>query len=147
MKYHRIIAFAKNHRLPVGAAILIVAAAMSLSGYWLATRGVDSPASASAPSAASALGITYVQLTPQMAAYYDVGVSQGVLVTDVASGSAGARGGLRPGDVITSFAGQQLGPDTPLFGILTQNCPGLVDIEVCRDHCLTREQIDLVRVN
>ncbi len=47
------------------------------------------------------LGATVQDLTPQLAGYF--GVEAGVLVTSVDEGSAGAKAGLKAGDVITTL--------------------------------------------
>jgi membrane-associated protease RseP (regulator of RpoE activity) len=49
------------------------------------------------------LGITVDDLSAQLAEYF--GTKEGVLVTSVQDGSAGAKAGLRAGDVITSVNG------------------------------------------
>jgi serine protease Do len=49
------------------------------------------------------LGITVDSLSPQLAEYF--GTKQGVLVTSVQDNSAGAKAGLKAGDVITSVNG------------------------------------------
>ena len=49
------------------------------------------------------LGITVDNLSPQLAEYF--GTKEGVLVTSVRDGSAGAKAGLKAGDVITSVNG------------------------------------------
>ena len=51
----------------------------------------------------SGLGITVSDLSSQLADYF--GAKEGVLVTAVAESSAGAKAGLKAGDVITSFNG------------------------------------------
>ena len=52
---------------------------------------------------AGRLGISIDSLSPQLAEYF--GTKDGVLVTSVSDDSAGARAGLKAGDVITSFNG------------------------------------------
>lgn len=55
------------------------------------------------PGRAGRLGISIDSLSPQLAAYF--GTKDGVLVTSVSDDSAGAKAGLKAGDVITSFNG------------------------------------------
>jgi serine protease Do len=50
-----------------------------------------------------ALGVTIDALSPQLADYF--GTKQGVLVTSVSDNSAGAKAGIKAGDVITSLNG------------------------------------------
>jgi serine protease Do len=52
------------------------------------------------------LGVTVQELTPDLAQYF--GAKDGVLVSSVAAGSAGARAGLRAGDVITAVNGRSI---------------------------------------
>jgi serine protease Do len=53
------------------------------------------------PAAGRRLGVTVDELSPQLADYF--GTTDGVLVTSVQEGSAGARAGLKAGDVIRSI--------------------------------------------
>ena len=69
-------------------------------------------------SAATDLGFTYLQVTPQVSAYYDLEVHSGVLVTEVIPQSPAARAGVQVGDVILSFNGDRLEEETPLFGMM-----------------------------
>jgi len=39
---------------------------------------------------------------------YDLAVSEGALITEVASGSPADKAGIEPGDVITKFAGEEI---------------------------------------
>jgi membrane-associated protease RseP (regulator of RpoE activity) len=50
--------------------------------------------------AKSKLGVTVEQVTPMLAERYKLQLEDGMLVTEVARGSAAARMGLQPGDVI-----------------------------------------------
>ena len=52
------------------------------------------------------LGITVDDLSPQLAEYF--GTKEGVLVTSVRDASAGAKAGLKAGDVITSVNGSAI---------------------------------------
>ncbi len=79
------------------------------------------------------LGMTYLQVTPELSAYYDIGVVCGALVTEVVPDSPADRAGLRAGDVILSFNGARLEEETPLLGMM-MSCPAgdRVTIEVWR---------------
>ena len=68
------------------------------------------------------LGMTYLQVTPQMSAYYDIGVVSGALVTEVVPDSPAERAGIREGDVIISFNGARLEKGAPLLGMMMA-CP------------------------
>lgn len=54
------------------------------------------------------LGLFVQNLTPELAGAFLVDSGQGVLVAEVASGSAAAKAGIQPGDVITRMADQTL---------------------------------------
>ncbi len=79
------------------------------------------------------LGMTYLQVTPELSAYYDIGVVSGALVTEVVPDSPAERAGIREGDVIISFNGARLEEETPLLGMMMA-CPAgnRVTLEVCR---------------
>jgi len=68
------------------------------------------------------LGMTYLQVTPQLSAYYDIGVVSGALVTEVVPDSPAERAGIREGDVIISFNGARLERGAPLLGMMLA-CP------------------------
>ena len=81
--------------------------------YKVAPRAITPPAPPTPPTPpmvwdgllgrAGRLGISIDSLSPQLAEYF--GTKDGVLVTSVSDDSAGARAGLKAGDVITSFNG------------------------------------------
>ncbi len=48
------------------------------------------------------LGITYLPVTPELSAYYDLGVDSGVLVTEVTPGRPMEMASVQEGDVILS---------------------------------------------
>jgi S1-C subfamily serine protease len=58
----------------------------------------------SAPGDRVHLGVTVVEMTPQLANYF--GAAAGVLVTSVADNSPASGAGLKAGDVITSIDGR-----------------------------------------
>ena len=70
------------------------------------------------------LGITYLRVTPKLAAYYDLGVDSGVLVTEVASGSLMDQASVQVGDVISSCNGVKLGEGVSLLGMTRASRPG-----------------------
>jgi len=79
------------------------------------------------------LGMTYFQVTPQLSAYYDVGMESGALVTEVLPDSPAERAGIREGDVIISFNSARLEKGAPLLGMMMA-CPAgdTVRLEVWR---------------
>ncbi len=68
------------------------------------------------------LGISYLQVTPGLSDYYGLGVSSGVLVTEVVSGSPADRTGVQVGDVILSYNGVKLEGEARLLGMMMA-CP------------------------
>jgi S1-C subfamily serine protease len=70
------------------------------------------------------MGIDYVPMDPYVALQIGVSVTNGVVVTNVVSGSPAARAGLQVNDVITAIDGQQLTTDSAFAQILSQHEPG-----------------------
>jgi S1-C subfamily serine protease len=78
------------------------------------------------------LGITVTPLSDQLATYF--GVKQGLLVSDVAAGSAGEAAGIKAGDVITMVAGQTVSAPGDLSRELRDAESGTtVEIRVMRE--------------
>jgi S1-C subfamily serine protease len=79
------------------------------------------------------LGIEPRPLTPDIARQLNISTSEGVLVFNVTPGSAAAKGGVQPGDVITSFNGQKITSVEDLYTALRETKPGQsVKMEVVR---------------
>ena len=76
------------------------ASSMVCAGSSMPEFNFDFPGS----SARGRLGVGVDDLTPQLASYF--GAKEGVLVTTVTEDTPAARGGLKAGDVIVSFAGE-----------------------------------------
>jgi S1-C subfamily serine protease len=70
------------------------------------------------------MGINYVPLNPAMSAYYGISVSEGILITNVVSGSPAAEAGLKDGDVVTEVDGTALKSESALAEITSQHKPG-----------------------
>ncbi len=81
-----------------------------------------------------ALGIECEPIDSQIAEYF--GVRNGILVRRVESGFAGARAGLKAGDVITSVDTTSLAAPRDLISYLrTRHQPGkTLSVEIVRDH-------------
>lgn len=67
------------------------------------------------------LGITYLPVTGSLAQYHSIESGGGLLITAVARNSPAWRVGLQPNDVILSFDGQIITPDTSLVSILMEH--------------------------
>jgi S1-C subfamily serine protease len=80
------------------------------------------------------LGITPLEVTPELSEQFGLGVDRGVAVESVEPGSAAARGDLRGGDVIVSIDGTTIANVEDLFALLRRRKPGDdVSVMVVRD--------------
>jgi 2-alkenal reductase len=64
------------------------------------------------------IGISYLPIDDQVAAYYNLSVTSGVLVQQVAPNSPADKAGLVAGDIISKLDGQAVGTDNPLASVL-----------------------------
>ncbi len=88
------------------------------------------------------LGFSYLPLTQKVAAYYGLEVDSGALVTEVTRGGLLDKAGIKPGDVITSFNGSQIGTDAPLLGAMRSCCIGKgVSVEFWSNNCYQTVEI------
>lgn len=85
------------------------------------------------------LGITYIRITPELSAYYDLEVDSGVLVTHVIPGSLMDLASVQAGDIITSFNEVKLDESASLLGLCrTCNRNDTIAVEVCnKERCRT----------
>lgn len=70
------------------------------------------------------LGVSLGTITPTLRRKFDLPVDHGAVVLDVTPGGPAAAAGIRPGDVITSFAGQDIGSVASVLGALRGIAPG-----------------------
>jgi serine protease DegQ len=70
------------------------------------------------------IGIEPRPITPAMASQLGLRVSEGVFVWGLNAGSAAARAGVQPGDIITEFDGLRIESVEDLFAALRQHNPG-----------------------
>jgi 2-alkenal reductase len=70
------------------------------------------------------LGISHQEVTPRLAAYYNLAVNQGVLVLQVAPATPAAQAGLEAGDVIVTIGGDPIDPDNPFLNVLMRHQVG-----------------------
>lgn len=83
------------------------------------------------PVTGATLGMTVTPLSDQLASHF--GVKQGVLVSNVTSGSAAATAGVRAGDVVTAINGQSVTSAAEITRALRENRSDTVEISVTRD--------------
>ncbi len=94
-------------------------------GFFLLPRQSEEglpPGPARENSADTNLGFTYLPITPQVSAYYELGVDSGVLVTEVIPRSLADKAGVEVGDVILSFNGDRVEEEVSLLGMMLA-CP------------------------
>ncbi len=83
------------------------------------------------PLSGRTLGVSVFPLRDQLAGYF--GVKEGVLVSDVSSGSAAASAGVKAGDVITAINGQTVESTADIARALRESTSETVEITVMRD--------------
>ncbi len=80
------------------------------------------------------LGITYQELTDQLAEYFQVKQGGGVLVTEVTEDGPASQAGLKAGDVILELAGKRIESSRDLRRGVDAADPGsTVEVKVLRD--------------
>jgi membrane-associated protease RseP (regulator of RpoE activity) len=79
------------------------------------------------------IGISTTQLTKQLAEYFGIGDSQGVLVTSVVDDSPAAKAGLKAGDVITAIDGDKVEDAGDLAQGINKKKDGDVTLTVIRN--------------
>lgn len=125
----------KKGRLVLIGIITVVLLAI-VSAFFLLPRQPDAtPEHEPAPenSEVANLGFTYLRVTSQVSAYYDLGVDSGALVTEVVPRGPADTAGVEVGDVILSYNGDSLEDEAPLLGMM-MTCPTdhRIVLEVCR---------------
>jgi 2-alkenal reductase len=70
------------------------------------------------------LGISHQEVTPRLAAYYSLAVSQGVLVLQIAPATPASQAGLEAGDVIVTINGDPINPENPFLNVLMRHQVG-----------------------
>lgn len=112
---------------PVGAAVAVDTAGSILQQFMTVSR-------TPAPPVGATLGISTQTLTPELTRMLGLTSTQGVLVTAVDPGSAGAGAGLKPGDVIARFDGRPVSTPQELSTRLGSATAGkTVELQVVRD--------------
>lgn len=70
------------------------------------------------------LGVRYQEITPALAAAYNLPVRHGLFVQDVERGSPAAVAGIQRGDIVADIDGVPLDEDHPLFNVLMKRKVG-----------------------
>jgi 2-alkenal reductase len=70
------------------------------------------------------LGISHQEVTPRLAAYYNLAVDHGVLVLQVAPATPASQTSLEVGDVIVAISGDPIDPDNPFLNVLMRHQVG-----------------------
>lgn len=80
------------------------------------------------------MGVAPAPLTPQIAADFDLGDEEGVLVAEVPEGGPADEAGLEPGDLVTAVDGEEVRSVEDFLGFLRRSEPGdEVQVDVLRD--------------
>ncbi len=80
------------------------------------------------------IGITAVDLNPQIVEYYKIPVERGVLVTGVMVHSQAALAGIRSGDIITWMGGREINNVTDVVKVINaHNVGDVVDVDFIRE--------------
>ncbi len=79
------------------------------------------------------LGISHQEVTPRLAAYYNLAVNHGLLVLQVAPSTPASQAGLEVGDVIVDINGDPIDPENPFINVLMRHQVGeIVTLSVNR---------------
>ncbi len=91
------------------------------------------------------IGISYLPIDAQVAAYYNLSVTSGVLVQQVQPSSPASKAGIIVGDIITKLDGQAVGVDNPLAGVLmTHKVGDTVSVSYIRNGQTSTVKVTLV---
>jgi len=89
------------------------------------------------------IGVEPQELTPELAAYFDTELRDGVMITGVLQNGPAARAGIRPGDVIVAVAGQPVRNVAALLAAVAALPPGQpAHFEVVRRQ--SRQELEVV---
>lgn len=93
------------------------------------------------------LGITGLNLTEKVADYYELPVTKGVLVVNIASDSPADKAGMRRGDIILEFDNKSVDRIEELQSILQERKPGAkAELTILRDLRKGRLEVILERM-
>ena len=70
------------------------------------------------------LGISFVEISPELAAVNDLPTDYGAYVQDVVPGGPADRGGIRSGDIVVGIGGRRIGAEVGFTEALFASRPG-----------------------
>ncbi len=92
------------------------------------------------------IGISYTEVTPQLVAEMNLTAKNGVIVTEITSGSPAAKAGLQPRDVVTAINNQPIDENNSLRSILFKFRVGdTITLTVERGGRMIQVQVTLVQ--
>jgi len=108
--------------LLLALVVLSAVAAASRTGLTIPSNTTKSVANRLVTTSAPPyLGITYLPITPEVAAYYGLTQQDGIYICEVANGSPAEMAGVSANTVIIRFDGTTLGSNTPLVELLRKH--------------------------
>src|SRR5262249_30280723 len=69
-------------------------------------------------------GVIISPLLPDLAEQFGYKGTKGAIVQDIEAGGPAERAGVKPGDIITGFQGQQIDDDSHVRNLVAQTAPG-----------------------
>jgi bifunctional DNase/RNase len=78
------------------------------------------------------LGIQTQDLTPELAAAFEAGVTSGVVVSNVEAGGPAAAVGIEPGDIIVKVNGSAIKAAAELNELLRKKAPGNIKLQIVK---------------
>ena len=144
-----------NRSLKIALASLLVLALLVLSvvaaknaGVGTSsntTRTVTSQLARTTTAVTPYLGITYLPITPEVAAYYGLAQQDGIYICEVANGSPAYIAGVAPNSIMTRFDGTTLDGDTSIVELLKQHQAGdSVKLSVVRADSTSGKEVTVV---
>ncbi|MFH1002825.1 MAG: PDZ domain-containing protein [Chloroflexota bacterium] len=112
----------RSRKLVVAVSAAMVVITVSAVALFRGHGADNPPETPPAVSTTLNLGVTYLPVTPRLAAYYHLGVDFGAMVTEVVPFSPADQAGIQVSDVILSFNGTGLEEGSSLLGMMMA-CP------------------------